>query len=778
MIKTMQVIKRDGRSENVSFDKIIARVQSIKTYMNLDRVNAVEIAQETVRGLRDKITTIELDVYAADKCAERIMDDPQYGILAAGICVSNLHKNTSSDFLQVTELLYNNSYNGTKGALVTENYLNTVKNNIDIINKTLNYANDYLYDFFAIKTLENAYLIKINKKIIERPQHMIMRVAIGIHGSNIDDAIETYNFMSNRYFTHASPTLYNAGSPRPQLSSCFLLHMEDSIEGIFDTISNVAKISKYAGGIGIHMQDIRAQGSLIRGTNGNSKGVIPIIKILNETGKCINQGGKRNGAIAIYIEPWHSDIFEFCELKKNTGIEETKARDIFLGLWIPDLFMKRVQSKGIWSLMCPDKCPGLTDAYGDAFEELYIKYENEKRYNRQVNAVDLWKHMMAAQIETGIPYVHFKDHANRLSNQQNIGTIKSSNLCGEIIEYSDKNEVAVCNLASICLPTFIKDGVFDFELLSKVSGIITKNLNRIIDVNFYPIKEAKTSNLRHRPIGIGVQGLADIFCILNIPYESEDARTLNKAIFEAIYYGALRSSCDIAKVEGPYSTFEGSPFSKGLLQYHLWGIDESSFVLKQDWSLLVEDIKKYGTRNSLLTTVMPTATTSQIMGFNECVEPYTTNIYTRSTLAGSYTLVNKYLIEKLISLNLWTKEIKDELLFDNGSVQKIDAIPNDVKEIFKTAFEMKIKPLLQLAIDRGPFIDQSQSMNIFMGEPDFNRLSSSHMFAWENKLKTGMYYLRSRPTVNAIKFGLEIDTANRITNKRKANEPPVCTSCS
>lgn len=774
----MQVIKRDGRSENVSFDKIIARIQGLQSYMKLDRVNAIEIAKETVRGLRDKITTIELDTYAADKCAERIMDDPQYGTLGAGICVSNLHKNTFEDFLQVTMALYNNCDNNNKHIpLVTEEYVNFVKNNIEIINKTLNYNNDYLYDFFAIKTLENAYLIKVNKKIVERPQHMIMRVSLAIHHNNIDDALETYTFMSNRYFTHASPTLYNAASPRPQLSSCFLLHMNDSVEGIFNTVGQVAAISKYSGGIGIHIQDVRANGSLIRGTNGNTRGIIPIIKILNETGKCINQGGKRNGAIAIYVEPWHADIFEFCELKKNTGIEETKARDIFLGLWIPDLFMKRVKEKGIWSLMCPDKCPGLTDAYGDAFEELYTKYEKEKKYNRQVNAVDLWKHIMEAQIETGIPYMHYKDHANRLSNQQNIGTIKSSNLCGEIIEYSDENEIAVCNLASICLPTFIKNGVFDFKLLSDVAGIITKNLNKIIDINFYPVIQAKNSNLRHRPIGIGVQGLADIFCILNIPYESEQARTLNKGIFEAIYYGSLKSSCAIAKIEGPYSTFEGSPFSKGQLQYHLWGLDESNFVLQQDWLTLIEDIKKYGTRNSLLTTIMPTATTSQIMGFNECTEPYTTNIYTRTTLAGEYTLVNRYLIEKLIELGLWTNEIKDELLFDNGSVQNISVIPDNIKEVFKTAFEMKIKPLLQLAIDRGPFIDQSQSMNIFMATPDFNRLSSSHIFAWENKLKTGMYYLRSQPAVNPIKFGLEIDTAKHIAEKREVNKPSGCGDC-
>jgi ribonucleoside-diphosphate reductase alpha chain len=773
-MNSMQVIKRDGRAENVSFDKIIIRIKGIKDYLNLNRVNEIEIAQETIKGLRDKITTVALDIYAADKCAERIIDDPQYSMLASGICVSNLHKTTDSDFMKVTgQLYFNYDGNGRHMPLVTKSYYDNVEANIEIINKTLDYSRDYLYDFFAIKTLENTYLHKAFvdnvKKIVERPQHLFMREALGIHHNMIDKVVESYCYLSQKYFTHASPTMFNTGAPRPQLSSCFLLHMEDNIEGIFKTITDVAKISKYAGGIGIHLQDMRALGSLIRGTNGNSKGIIPIIKILNETGKCINQGGKRNGAIAVYIEPWHSDIFDFCELKRNTGIEEMRARDIFLGLWIPDLFMERVRDNKKWSLMCPDKCPGLTDAVGDDFKKLYEQYEADQKYNKQVNATDLWKHILESLIETGIPYIHFKDTANKLSNQQNIGTIKSSNLCGEIIQYSDANEIAVCNLASICLPSFIKDGRFDFELLSKISGIITENLNKIIDVNYYPVPEAKTSNMRHRPIGIGVQGLADVFCILDIPYESENARILNKSIFEAIYYGALRSSCDLAKEFGHYESFIGSPFSQGKLQFHLWGLSENSLILNQDWKTLISDIKQYGTRNSLLTTVMPTATTSQIMGFNECTEPFTTNLYTRTTLAGEYTLVNKYLIEKLINLGLWTREIKEELLLDNGSVKDIYAIPQHIRDIFKTAFEMQMKPYITLAADRGPFIDQSQSMNLFIKEPNNSRLHTCLFYAWEQKLKTGVYYLRSQPAVNAIKFGLEIDSSNRIINKRKTD---------
>lgn len=784
----MQVIKRDGRFENVSFDKITVRIQGIKDQLKLDRVNAVEIAQETIKGIRDKISTSALDTYAADKCAERIIDDPQYSMLAAGITISNLHKTTDSDFGKVTSRLYNNydSY-GTHTPLITKEYYDFVSNNTSMLNSIIDYNRDYLFDFFAIKTLENAYLLKAFnngiKGVVERPQHLFMREAIGIHGTDINAIVETYDILSNKLATHASPTMFNAGSMCPQLSSCFLLHMEDSIEGIFKTISDVAKISKWSGGIGIHLQDVRSFGSFIRGTNGNSKGIIPIIKILNETGKCVNQGGKRNGAIAVYVEPWHSDIQEFIELRRNTGIEEMRARDMFIALWIPDLFMERMLNDDVWSLMCPNVCRGLTDVYGDEFKELYEKYESEKKYVKQIRAVDLWRAILESITETGMPYIHNKDHCNRMSNQQNIGTIKSSNLCGEIIQYSDENEVAVCNLASICLPMFIEqDKTFNYEKLSRVAGVIANNLDKIIDINYYPVPEAKTSNLRHRPIGIGVQGLADVFCIMDIAYDSEEARVINKSIFESIYYGALRASCDSAKIKGPYSTFNGSPFSKGQLQFHLWGLTKDNLVLNYDWDTLVQDIKQYGTRNSLLTTVMPTASTSQIMGFNECTEPFTTNLYTRTTGAGEYIVVNKYLIEKLISLNLWTRKVKEDLIFDNGSVQNSLIIPNSVKSVYKTAFEMMMRPYITLAAERGPFIDQSQSMNLFIKDPNFSKLHSCLVLGWKMKLKTGMYYLRSQPAVNAIKFGLEISSANKIIASRKnivstESTTPSCLGC-
>lgn len=786
MSNQMQVIKRDGRAENVSFDKIIVRIQGIKDQLGLDRVNAVEIAQETIKSMKDKIPTSALDVYAADKCAERIIDDPQYSMLAAGITISNLQKNTDSDFVAATSKLYNNyDPSGCHIPLVTKEYYDYVQENGTALNSLIDYSRDYKFDYFAIKTLENSYLHKAftgsGKTLVERPQHLFMREAVGIHLGNFNDIVETYDILSNKYATHASPTMFNAGSPRPQLSSCFLLHMEDNIEGIFKTIGDVAKISKYAGGIGIHLQDVRAFGSLIRGTNGNSRGIIPIIKILNETGKCVNQGGKRNGSIAVYIEPWHADVMDFIELKRNTGSEEMRARDIFLSLWIPDLFMCRVQENGMWSLMCPDKCPGLTDTYGAEFEALYKKYEDNKQFVKQIKAKTLWTSILDSLKETGVPYIHFKDTANRLSNQQNIGTIKSSNLCGEIIQYSDENETAVCNLASICLPMFIENNAINYTKLSEIAGILTKNLNKIIDINFYPIPEARASNMRHRPIGIGVQGLADVFCLLNIPYESQEASIINKSIFEAIYFGALRSSCNLAKEFGYYESFPGSPFSKGQLQFHLWGLTESDLVLKQDWTRLINDIKKYGTRNSLLTTIMPTATTSQIMGFNECTEPFTTNMYVRTTLAGEYTVVNKYLIEKLIERNLWCREVKEELLFDNGSVQNSIIIPSDIKKVFKTVFEMQMKPYITHASDRGPFIDQSQSMNLFIKDPDASRLHSCLFYAWKMQLKTGVYYLRSQPAVDPIKFGLEVDSSNRIISTRREKamkDSEDCVMCS
>jgi len=792
----MEVIKRDGRREKVSFDKIIRRIESLSIKLNLKRIDPIEIAKQTIQGICDGIKTEELDFLAAQKCADKIIDDPQYNKLAAGICISNLHKNSSDDFMAVTEKLYNNKDSLNKRApLVTDEYYNVVKKHINRINKEINYERDFLLNFFAIKTLERAYLIRLknvninskkNKspinskeelmlrkygKIVERVQHMWMRVAIGIHFDDIEAAIETYKYMSQQYFTHASPTLYNAGSSRPQMSSCFLLGMKDNIEGIFKTLSNAAFISKWAGGIGIHINDIRAKGSIIRGTNGTSDGVVPLAQHVNTLARYINQGGRRNGAIALYIEPWHPDIFAFCELKKTTGKEEFRARDVFLALWIPDLFMKRVDEGGVWSLMCPDECPGLTDAYGEEFEKLYNKYESEGRYHRQIPAEDLWFHILECQYETGVPYMLYKDHANKKSNQQNIGTIKSSNLCAEIIEYSDGDEYAVCNLASICLPKFVEtnktgEQFYNFDKLCKIAQIVTKNLNKIIDINYYPVEEAKRSNMKHRPIGIGVQGLANVYCMMDYPFDSDEAMNLNKRIFETIYYGALKASNELAKRDGPYETFEGSPFSKGKLQFHLWGISEDDLLMGWDWKTLIQDIVKYGTRNSLLTALMPTASTSQICNNNECFEPYTTNLYKRTTLAGEYIIVNEYLIERLIQKGLWNKQIKREFLYDNGSIQKIKEIPMHIKEIFKTAYEMKTKPILDQAIGRGPFVDQSQSMNIFSNNPDFDMLTSSHFYAWEHGLKTGMYYLRSQPAVSPIQFGLDPGVIEKIKAKR------------
>lgn len=799
-ISNMEVIKRNGNKEKVSFDKIIARIEAICEKLKLTRINVIEIAKQTIQGLYDGIHTEELDFLAAQKCAENIMDDPQYDKLAAGLCVSNLHKTTSNDFMEVTDKLYN--YIGIKGnkvPLISDEYYDNVIKNKDLINSIIDYDRDYYFDFFGIKTLEKSYLVRIkynpddvsnnksntnrdeNKevkimrnigRVIERPQHLFMRVAIGIHGSDMGNVIKTYNYMSNQYFIHASPTLYNAGMTRPQLSSCFLMGMDDNIESIFKTMTDAAYISKWSGGIGIHISDIRSKGSLINGTNGLSDGWVPLIRHVNTLVQYINQGGKRNGAIALYGEPWHSDIFEFCELKKANGKEELRARDIFLALWIPDLFMKRVENNEMWSLMCPFECPNLSNVYGDEFEKLYTKYENEGKYMKRVKASELWFHILECQIETGVPYMLYKDACNEKSNQKNYGVIKSSNLCAEIIEYSDTKEYAVCNLASICLPRFVeyddlgKKYVFNFDKLIEVSGICTENLNKIIDINYYPVPETKISNLKHRPIGIGVQGLSDVFYKMDIPFDSDEAYKLNKQIFETIYFGAITKSIELAKIYGPYETFKGSPFSQGKLQFHLWGISEDDLLMNYDWKTVINDIMKYGIRNSLLTSIMPTASTSQIMSNTECIEPKTTNLYTRSTLAGEYIVVNTYLVEKLITCGLWNKEVKDEFLFDNGSIQNIDSIPYDIKNVFKTAFEIKTKPILNMAIGRGPFIDQSQSTNIFSKSPDFDMLTSSHFYGWENGLKTGMYYLRSVAAVDPVKFGLDPEVNKKIREKR------------
>lgn len=795
----MQVIKRNGQPEKVSFDKIITRINKIAKKLNLTRTNPVKIAQETVQGIYNNIHTEDLDFLASQKCAEKIIDDPQYDLLAAGICVSNLHKSTTDDFMIVTEKLYNNKNNlGEHKPLVSKEYYDFVKLNIDKINKTIDYSRDYKLNFFSIKTLERSYLMRIKGeqvnhqnqnisqqekvllekygKIVERPQHTWMRLSLGIHLDNIDRALISYNSISNLEFIHGSPAIYNSGTNKPQMSSCFLLYMGDSIEEIFNTITNSAYISKWAGGVGINISNIRAKGSMISGTNGICDGIVPLARHLNTLARYINQGGRRNGAIAIYMEPWHPDIFDFCTLKTRDGNENLKARDLFLGLWIPDLFMKCVMNDDYWYLMCPNECPNLAKCYGDEFESLYYKYVNEQKYRKKIKARELWQSIMDSQIETGIPYMLYKDHANRKSNQQNLGTIGCSNLCSEIIEYTDNNNIAVCNLSSICLPRFIttdSDGnnSFDFNKLYEVSRIVTRNLDNVIDYNYYPVPEAKNSNLKHRPIGIGVQGLADVFCILEIPFDSKDAIDLNTKIFETIYFGAVTESNHLAIEKGKYESFEGSPASKGLLQFHLWGKTTDDLLMDWDWDSLISSIKKYGLRNSLLTAIMPTASTSQIMCNQECIEPYTRNLYLRSTLAGEYVVVNKYLIEKLISLNLWTDDIKNEFIFDKGSIQSIDEIPLHIKNVFKTAFEMKTKPILDHAISRAPFICQSQSMNIFMDNPNYARLASSHFYAWKNGLKTGMYYLRSQPASDPLQFGIDHDIITKIKLKRGLISP-------
>lgn len=783
----VQVIKRNGNLENVSFDKILARIDGICKKMNLDRVNTFEIAQDTIQRLYNKIHTEELDLFAANKSAEKIMDDPQYNYLAAGICVSNLHKTTTDSFMEVTDKLYNFvTKRGVPYPLISETYYESVKKHIDKIEEALDYDRDYLLDFFSIKTLER-YLYKIRcadsekEKIIERPQHMFMRVAVQIHLDNIDEVLETYNLMSKKYFIHASPTLFNSGSRWPQLSSCYLLGMHDSVPGMYrETIADIADISKLAGGIGVHLQDIRANGSTMKGIF-ESDGIIPLIKVLNSVAKHINQCGRRNGAIACYLEPWHPDIMEFIDLRKNTGSEELRARDIFLALWIPDIFMRRVFSElhegesDMWSLMCPYDCPGLTTTYGEEFEKLYLKYEKEGRYMKQVKASTLFEKILSSQIETGMPYMLYKDSVNKKSNQMNIGVIQSSNLCTEIMEYSDPNEIAVCNLASICLPTFVTktktaddtyETTFDYDNLFKIAKIVTKNLNKVIDTNWYPVDKAKVSNLKHRPIGVGVQGLADVYCMMHMPFNSDEARIVNKKIFETIYFGCLTASNELAIKHGPYTTFKGSPFSKGILQYHMWGLSNEDLLMDWDWESLIENIKKYGTRNSLITSLMPTASTSQILGSNECFEPYTTNLYTRTTLAGEYIIINKHLVNDLIDLGLWTKDIKNEFLFDNGSVQNIKEIPQNIKDIYMTAFEMNMKPIVQQSIDRAPFIDQSQSMNLFLAEPNFKRLRSCHYYSWKKGLKTGMYYLRPRTAIDPLQFGIDPNIIKEIEKKR------------
>ena len=750
------------------FDKITARIRKLNYGLN-PLVDPVRVAMRVIEGLYDGVTTSELDNLAAEIAATMTTTHPDYAKLAARISVSNLHKNTKKSFSETMEDLYNyiNPRTGKKAPLLSDEVYKIIKKNADKLDSSIIYNRDFGYDFFGFKTLERSYLLKLNGKIVERPQHMLMRVSIGIHLDDIESALETYELMSKRYFTHATPTLFNSGTPKPQMSSCFLLTMkEDSIDGIYDTLKQTAKISQSAGGIGLSIHNVRATGSYIAGTNGTSNGIVPMLRVFNDTARYVDQGGgKRKGSFAIYVEPWHADIFDFLELKKNHGKEEMRARDLFYAMWTPDLFMKRVEEDSNWTLMCPNECPDLYNLHGDEFDELYQKYESEGRGRKTIKARELWEKILESQIETGTPYMLYKDSANRKSNQKNLGTIRSSNLCTEILEYTSSDEVAVCNLASIALPMFVKDGNFDHKSLFDVTVRVTKNLNRVIDRNFYPVKEAENSNFRHRPVGLGVQGLADTFIMLRLPFTSDKAKELNQEIFETLYFAAVTASVEEAKKDGVYQTYKGSPISKGEFQHNLWGIKDEDLSGRWDWSGLRKKVKKHGVRNSLLVAPMPTASTSQILGNNECFEPYTSNIYTRRVLSGEFIVVNKHLLEDLVQLGLWNEEMKQELMRNNGSIQNIETIPENIKELYRTVWEMSMKDIIDMSRHRGYFIDQSQSLNLFMEGATMAKLTSMHFYGWKSGLKTGMYYLRTKSAVDAIKFTLD--------NKSKENTSKV-----
>jgi ribonucleoside-diphosphate reductase alpha subunit len=776
----MLVLKRDGRRESVKFDKITARIERLCYGLDLNFINPIIVAQRVIDGLYDGVTTEELDHLAAETAASFTTKHPDYAILAARIAVSNLHKKTSKSFSNTMKRLYTyiDPKTGENAPLLSKETYEFIRNHAAQLDSTIIYDRDYGYDYFGFKTLEKSYLLKLDGKIAERPQHMLMRVACGIHSDDIEAAVETYHLLSEKWFTHATPTLFNAGTPKPQLSSCFLLTMkEDSISGIYETLQQCAQISQSAGGIGLSIHNIRATGSYIKGTNGTSNGIIPMLRVFNDTARYVDQGGgKRKGAFAIYLEAWHSDIFEFLDLKKNHGKEEMRARDLFYALWVNDLFMKRVEDNGDWSLFCPHEAPGLADTYGKDFENLYEKYEREGKARKTIKAQELWFAILEAQVETGNPYMLYKDHCNRKSNQKNLGTIKSSNLCTEILEYTSPDEVAVCNLASLALPKFVINGVFDHQKLYDVTYVATKNLNKIIDINYYPVEEARRSNTRHRPIGLGVQGLADAFIMMRMPFDSPEAAGMNKDIFETIYFAAMTASMDLAKKYGPYETFKGSPVSKGIFQFDMWGVTPESG--RWNWEALKKEVKKNGVRNSLLVAPMPTASTSQILGNNECFEPYTSNIYSRRVLSGEFAIVNKHLLKDLIKLGLWNDKMKQRLIEQNGSVQSINEIPANIKELYKTVWELKQKTLIDMAADRGAYICQSQSLNVFIDQPNFGKLTSMHFYAWKKGLKTGMYYLRSKPAADAIKFTVEKEqatdgSANGLAATAAANEASI-----
>lgn len=785
----MYVIKRDGRKEAVKFDKITARI--MKMCYGLDPLVSPEaVAMKVIEGIYDGVLTTDLDNLAAEVAAARTIDHPDYALLASRIAVSNLHKETKKSFSDVIDDLYKyiDPKTGQNASLVAQDVYEIIMENKEVLDSSIIYDRDFRYDYFGFKTLTRSYLLKLDGQIVERPQQMLMRVAMGIHKRDIQSAIKTYNLMSEGWFTHATPTLFNSGTPKPQMSSCFLLTMkEDSISGIYETLKSCAQISQSAGGIGLALHDIRATGSYIKGTNGTSNGIVPMLRVFNDTARYVDQGGgKRKGSFAMYLEPWHADVFDFLDLKKNHGKEEQRARDLFYALWIPDLFMKRVKENGDWTLMCPHECPGLSETHSTAFEELYTKYEAEGKGRKTIKAQDLWFKILESQIETGTPYMLYKDAANAKSNQQNLGVIKSSNLCTEIIEYTAPDEIAVCNLASLALPKFItEEGTFDHDKLFEVTYQATLNLNKIIDENYYPVEEAKKSNFRHRPIGLGVQGLADAFILMGYPFESEEARALNREVFETIYYAAMTASKDLAKVEGPYETFAGSPASKGIFQFDMWNVTPTN---RWEWDVLKEEVKTYGIRNSLLLAPMPTASTAQILGNNECFEPYTSNIYTRRVLSGEFIIVNKHLLKDLVKEGLWNKEMRQKIMASNGSIQNINEIPQRLKDLYKTAWEISQKAIIDQAADRGAYICQSQSLNIFMENANFGKLTSMHFYGWEKGLKTGMYYLRTKAATDAIKFTIDKNVVQEVKTQTieeqqaaiacSLDDPENCEMCS
>lgn len=783
----MFVQKRDGRKEAVQFDKITARIKKLCYGLN-PLVDPTKVAIKVIEGLFDGVTTTQLDNLAAEVSATMTVQHPDFALLASRISVSNLHKSTNKSFSKTMQLLheYIDPKTNESAPLLADDVFQIIQKNAATLDSSIIYDRDFNYDYFGFKTLERAYLLKLNGKISERPQHMLMRVSIGIHKEDIEAAIETYNLMSEKWFTHATPTLFNAGTPKPQMSSCFLLAMQDdSIEGIYDTLKQTAKISQSAGGIGLSIHNVRATGSYIKGTNGNSNGIVPMLKVFNDTARYVDQGGgKRKGSFAVYLEPWHADIFDFLDLKKNHGKEENRARDLFYALWTPDLFMKRVEENADWTLMCPHECPGLFDTYGEEFDKLYTQYEKEGKGRKTISARDLWNTILESQIETGTPYMLYKDACNEKSNQKNLGTIRSSNLCTEIMEYTSKDEIAVCNLASLALPKFVTNGSFDHQKLYDITYVAAKNLNKIIDNNYYPVIEAENSNMRHRPIGLGVQGLADAFIMLRLPFESEEAKQLNREIFETLYFASMTASKDLAQVHGHYTSYEGSPVSQGIFQYDMWDTTPTD---RWDWDTLKKEVNEHGVRNSLLLAPMPTASTSQILGNNECFEPYTSNIYTRRVLSGEFIVVNKHLLRDLNELGLWNDDLKNKIMAENGSVQNIPEVPQNIKEIYKTVWEIRQRSIIDMAADRGAYICQSQSLNLFVESPNFAKLTSMHFHAWKKGLKTGMYYLRTKAARDAIKFTVDTQTKQEPTAQKiqeaealacSIENPDNCEMCS